>query len=391
MMTEEPVQYCINPTVNRIDDDSQMVTDKVSIDGHSANCADSMFISSQSYSNQQYGGRPDENGSARCFPVSPNSLGSPTYSSSYSSSEESDFGGFNHSSADHRSYYQDARVNQDNRYQHSQGASLLSPVSCSSVGSVFISPNSPNDAHLSLGMNLSSLVTCAGKRHVELVDVNNNIGAAIVQPDQLSVPPLPKKNFSNNFAAKRTRSTKTVKGKSTVRGRKAPTIHALPGHRPHSTPTTLIWLQCNYENADAVCIPRSTLYRHYSDFCTRHKITPVNAASFGKVRFVARFVCLYVCGWLTSIPLVFVLQRSDHSTAVSVLDHSSTGHSGPIQVRQPQPALSSSILTVSHNLITLRTIESIFCSLKATYIRLICIRSYFRFGLFSTTISCTTA
>lgn len=53
--------------------------------------------------------------------------------------------------------------------------------------------------------------------------------------------------------------------------------------RPHSTPATLIWLEENYEIADGVCIPRSTLYAHYVDFCGLNCIQPVNAASFGKI------------------------------------------------------------------------------------------------------------
>ena len=53
--------------------------------------------------------------------------------------------------------------------------------------------------------------------------------------------------------------------------------------RPHSTPATLLWLEENYEIADGVCIPRSTLYMHYVDFCSKNCIQPVNAASFGKI------------------------------------------------------------------------------------------------------------
>lgn len=61
------------------------------------------------------------------------------------------------------------------------------------------------------------------------------------------------------------------------------TTHHPPILRPHSTPATLVWLEDNYEIAEGVCIPRSTLYAHYVDFCSRHHIQPVNAASFGKI------------------------------------------------------------------------------------------------------------
>ncbi|WAR06205.1 RFX4-like protein [Mya arenaria] len=41
-------------------------------------------------------------------------------------------------------------------------------------------------------------------------------------------------------------------------------------------------LEENYEIAEGVCIPRSTLYVHYLDYCEKHDSQPVNAASFGK-------------------------------------------------------------------------------------------------------------
>ncbi|XP_060572521.1 transcription factor RFX4-like [Ruditapes philippinarum] len=42
-------------------------------------------------------------------------------------------------------------------------------------------------------------------------------------------------------------------------------------------------LEENYEIAEGVCIPRSTLYVHYLDYCEKHDTQPVNAASFGKI------------------------------------------------------------------------------------------------------------
>uniref|UniRef100_A0AAQ4P3U2 Regulatory factor X, 4 n=1 Tax=Gasterosteus aculeatus aculeatus TaxID=481459 RepID=A0AAQ4P3U2_GASAC len=56
--------------------------------------------------------------------------------------------------------------------------------------------------------------------------------------------------------------------------------------KPHSTPATLEWLEENYEIAEGVCIPRSALYMHYLDFSEKQDTQPVNAASFGKVRFL---------------------------------------------------------------------------------------------------------
>ncbi|XP_022244049.1 DNA-binding protein RFX2-like isoform X2 [Limulus polyphemus] len=43
------------------------------------------------------------------------------------------------------------------------------------------------------------------------------------------------------------------------------------------------WLIDNYETAEGVSLPRSTLYNHYLQHCTEHKLEPVNAASFGKL------------------------------------------------------------------------------------------------------------
>ncbi|GAB6026623.1 hypothetical protein CHUAL_013029 [Chamberlinius hualienensis] len=76
----------------------------------------------------------------------------------------------------------------------------------------------------------------------------------------------------------------------------------MDGDNPHLTPTTRVspatfpegaegqqfglevqWLVENYETAEGVSLPRSTLYNHYLRHCTEHKLDPVNAASFGKL------------------------------------------------------------------------------------------------------------
>jgi regulatory factor X 4 len=48
------------------------------------------------------------------------------------------------------------------------------------------------------------------------------------------------------------------------------------------TPLTLEWLGENYLEAKEQCLPRSTLYMHYQDFCKKNDIEPVSQASFGK-------------------------------------------------------------------------------------------------------------
>ncbi|KAG8127212.1 hypothetical protein E2320_022276 [Naja naja] len=45
----------------------------------------------------------------------------------------------------------------------------------------------------------------------------------------------------------------------------------------------LQWLLDNYETAEGVSLPRSSLYNHYLRHCQEHKLDPVNAASFGKL------------------------------------------------------------------------------------------------------------
>ena len=53
------------------------------------------------------------------------------------------------------------------------------------------------------------------------------------------------------------------------------------------SPATIQWLIANYETAEGVSLPRSTLYSHYLKHCHESKQDPVNAASFGKlIRYI---------------------------------------------------------------------------------------------------------
>ncbi|XP_014663305.1 PREDICTED: DNA-binding protein RFX2-like isoform X8 [Priapulus caudatus] len=49
------------------------------------------------------------------------------------------------------------------------------------------------------------------------------------------------------------------------------------------SPEQIQWLLDNYETAEGVSLPRSTLYNHYLRHCSQNKLDPVNAASFGKL------------------------------------------------------------------------------------------------------------
>eukprot|EP00731_Ephydatia_muelleri_P018936 Em0011g976a len=54
-------------------------------------------------------------------------------------------------------------------------------------------------------------------------------------------------------------------------------------HTSRAHPQTMQWLLDNYETAEGVSLPRSTLYNHYLRHCAANKIDAVNAASFGKL------------------------------------------------------------------------------------------------------------
>ncbi|XP_041033126.1 MHC class II regulatory factor RFX1a isoform X1 [Carcharodon carcharias] len=54
-------------------------------------------------------------------------------------------------------------------------------------------------------------------------------------------------------------------------------------HTMRASPATVQWLLDNYETAEGVSLPRSTLYCHYLLHCQEQKLEPVNAASFGKL------------------------------------------------------------------------------------------------------------
>ncbi|XP_071066097.1 DNA-binding protein RFX2 isoform X3 [Dasypus novemcinctus] len=67
-----------------------------------------------------------------------------------------------------------------------------------------------------------------------------------------------------------------------IHGAMDSTRHSL-AHSSRSSPATLQWLLDNYETAEGVSLPRSSLYNHYLRHCQEHKLDPVNAASFGKL------------------------------------------------------------------------------------------------------------
>ncbi|XP_023244976.1 DNA-binding protein RFX2 [Copidosoma floridanum] len=63
----------------------------------------------------------------------------------------------------------------------------------------------------------------------------------------------------------------------------AATAAANMTHATRVSQATVQWLLENYETADGVSLPRSTLYNHYLRHCSDNKLDPVNAASFGKL------------------------------------------------------------------------------------------------------------
>ena len=97
-----------------------------------------------------------------------------------------------------------------------------------------------------------------------------------------------------------------------------------PRLRPHSTPATLCWLEKNYELSEGVCIPRNVVYFNYVDFCGRHGMQPVNAASFGKVNLDLRK--LYVISKLVRFAFL------DNTSIVSKPDNASPGYQRTIEI-----------------------------------------------------------
>ncbi|XP_057202033.1 MHC class II regulatory factor RFX1a isoform X2 [Triplophysa rosa] len=68
--------------------------------------------------------------------------------------------------------------------------------------------------------------------------------------------------------------------------RASPTTVSINEGEENSVPSAdkkVQWLLDNYETAEGVSLPRSTLYCHYLLHCQEQKLEPVNAASFGKL------------------------------------------------------------------------------------------------------------
>ncbi|XP_012342526.1 DNA-binding protein RFX2 isoform X3 [Apis florea] len=72
-------------------------------------------------------------------------------------------------------------------------------------------------------------------------------------------------------------------GSTAVTVEDAATAAANMTHATRVSQATVHWLLENYETADGVSLPRSTLYNHYLRHCSENKLDPVNAASFGKL------------------------------------------------------------------------------------------------------------
>jgi regulatory factor X 1/2/3 len=99
-----------------------------------------------------------------------------------------------------------------------------------------------------------------------------------------------------------------------------PSGHSSMAHTTRAHPETIQWLLENYETAEGVSLPRSTLYNHYLRHCAANKIDAVNAASFGKLirsvfiglktrrlgtRYV--YVCMCVCVHELQVPVCLVI------------------------------------------------------------------------------------
>lgn len=63
----------------------------------------------------------------------------------------------------------------------------------------------------------------------------------------------------------------------------SPDNQASLSHVTKISPATVQWLIDNYETAEGVSLPRSSLFNHYIRHCAENKLDAVNAASFGKL------------------------------------------------------------------------------------------------------------
>eukprot|EP00069_Balaena_mysticetus_P005492 bmy_04839T0 len=80
-------------------------------------------------------------------------------------------------------------------------------------------------------------------------------------------------------------------------------------HTTRASPATVQWLLDNYETAEGVSLPRSTLYCHYLLHCQEQKLEPVNAASFGKL---IRSYHYYGLRIKASSPLLRLMEDQQH-------------------------------------------------------------------------------
>ncbi|XP_036358189.1 transcription factor RFX3-like isoform X5 [Octopus sinensis] len=69
---------------------------------------------------------------------------------------------------------------------------------------------------------------------------------------------------------------------STMDGEGAPLSHTTRAS-PATVSFAVQWLLDNYETAEGVSLPRSTLYNHYLRHCQEQNLDPMNPASFGKL------------------------------------------------------------------------------------------------------------
>ncbi|XP_046805548.1 DNA-binding protein RFX2 [Lucilia cuprina] len=99
--------------------------------------------------------------------------------------------------------------------------------------------------------------------------------------DSHSTPQTPSSSNTNSVNIG---SVNIQGGSSSAGGNVSPDHdHNTLGNTNKIASATIKWLSRNYETAEGVSLPRSTLYNHYIQHCNESKIEPVNAASFGKL------------------------------------------------------------------------------------------------------------
>ncbi|KAM9311141.1 MHC class II regulatory factor RFX1 [Gastrophryne carolinensis] len=123
-----------------------------------------------------------------------------------------------------------------------------------------------------------------GSSYYESPNASGQVSSPTSSPTIASSPSVPMYVSGSSGGAGAAASGVTGSGTYVIQGGFIMGNSAQPySHTTRASPATVQWLLDNYETAEGVSLPRSTLYCHYLLHCQEQKLEPVNAASFGKL------------------------------------------------------------------------------------------------------------